>query len=621
MTSLGYQEIELASIAPNPLNPRKTFEGPKFDELVASIREKGVLQPIVVRPLDGIGGEENTYEIVAGERRWRAAMKLAEENGGGEARIPAMVRALTDDETFEVMTIENLQREDLNEREEAETFKSFLDRKGEKALPELAERTGIDPRYIRRRVHILTLPKEMLAAWEKGKLAYGHMGQLLRIRDQKERARLFKDTIAGDRWGEEKGQTFPVSWLKEQIDQKAISLDGAYFDKVACQHCSHNSASNLLLFGVEDLAGAHCLDAKCFKGKQNAHLMKHWKESPLGKKHRTSGFRFADNLQYEKFREFGGYREIKPTKNCFVCGQFVSRIHLTDERRAQIVCLNAACFDKEMHKQRPSQETKNLSPSELRQKTERRRSEQGNLFRETFFQERIPRAFAAIQPEDLQVDKLALTCLLYSNRKLHSWFYEQLDEGVQRAINPEGGSAGEPWFRLEPDEIWKAVEILATHPKVIRLLLHEAELQAVMQPEFGHDGRYRVAQSLGTDLQKEWQIHEAYLKAKTKAEIMAMGESLGILKDQKTQSFLYEKLGKKRGKFEACKKGELIRAFLESGVDLAGKVPEEILVKERKCRVCGCTDDHAWTGGCFWVEEDLCSACAAKKKGKGRKGK
>jgi ParB/RepB/Spo0J family partition protein len=83
---MSYQEIELSRIKPNPSNPRKHFDGPKFDELVDSIRIKGILQPIVIRPKDEI------FEIVAGERRWKAACKIAEENGGlQDQKIPAMV--------------------------------------------------------------------------------------------------------------------------------------------------------------------------------------------------------------------------------------------------------------------------------------------------------------------------------------------------------------------------------------------------------------------------------------------------------------------------------------------------------------------------------------------------
>ena len=120
-------------------------------------------------------------------------------------------------------------------------------------------------------------------------------------------------------------------------------------------------------------------------------------------------------------------------------------------------------------------------------------------------------------------------------------------------------------------------------------------------------------------------MDKEYLDKKTVAEIHALAQEFGLWKDPKCEAFLYETLGKKRGKFESCKKGELVRIILESGVDLAGKVPAEILKadrgadadpmeeKERTCRVCGCTEESACEGGCSWVEEDLCSACVNDK--------
>lgn len=614
--TLDIREIELVKIKPNPQNPRKNFEGSKFYELQASIREKGVLQPIIVRP-KGKG-----FEIVVGERRWRAACRLADDdrNTGGTI-IPAIVRNLTDDEAFEIMVIENLQREDLNEREEAETFKAFLSRKGEKSLPELADRTGIKPQYICRRVRILTLPKKILDTWEKGNLVYGHLEQLLRIEDKKEMARLFEEMLAGNRWANDK-KPHPVSWLKEKIDKMAIPLSAGYFDKKECKDCLKNSASDQFLFGIENLTKAHCLDPKCFKQKQNAYLVAHWKESPIGKKHRTNGFRFADDLVNSDFNQFQSWT-LQPTKNCFACENFASRISLadSDKERALIVCLNQTCFQKEIQKKKASDRTGASSKSEFASKMAARAVRVGTLFREEYFKQRIPRAIGALLPEDPTIDELALSSLIFYNRGLHAWFYQNLDSNERKRITlSQGLDEGtdektnlSPWFNLNAEEIWTT--ICRLFPQRIRLLLRDACIQTVLQSEFGHDGRYRVARSLGANLQEEWQIHGEYLKAKTKAEILKMGDSLGILKDEKAKTFLFEKLGKKRGKFETCKKGDLIRIFLESGVDLVGKVPEEILIKERKCRICGCTQDHACESGCYWIEEDLCSNCAKNLKG------
>jgi ParB/RepB/Spo0J family partition protein len=639
----GYQLVDLGRIKPSPMNPRKHFGGPKDEELIASVRSKGVLQPIVIRlsaevlqdevtgrfypafrrkgakghNVQGQGHESKgeaeaelgkmagsfEFEIVAGERRWRAACVVAKETGGlAGATIPAMVRTLTDDEAFDVMTIENLQREDLSERDEAEGFKAYLDRKGEEALPDLASRTGIDPRYIRRRVRILTLPTQVLEAWEKGKLAYGHLEQLRRLEDPGEIKRFFKEALGSS-----------VGSLKEDIDRMSVPLGKAEFkpSEAGCAKCPSNSEVQNDLFGTAE-GKSVCLDPACFLEKTRLWLTENWEKSRFRKRFQTNGFRFhrhGDNLQAE------GFYGYVPKKECKVCSDFLTILSEHDpfEPYQGLACLNPACYRKTVH--RSSSGRRQVDPKEI---SERRSTEHGVLFREEFFQTRIPSVFSKVAPEDPRVDALALLSLVSSNRGLHSWFYKSIPPDEQKTIptdkfgseNPEN----EDWFWIDQKEMARIIRRLPI--QFIRMLLHDAALEVIMQKEFGHDGRYRVASWLGMDLGKEWMLNQEYLEAKTKAEMLSMGESLGILKDPKAQAFLYEKLGKKRGKIDTCKKTELIRVFLESGVDLAGKVPDEILVKAQKCRVCGCTDDHACPGGCYWVEKDLCSACADKQKGK-----
>jgi ParB family chromosome partitioning protein len=159
-----YKEVNLKNITPNPHNPRTCFEGRAFDELVASIKKQGVIEPVIVRALNGSG----SFELIAGERRFRASKEAGKES------IPALVKDLTDDQAFDVMTIENLQRENLTEYEEAKAFKLYVDRKGaDKAVAELAERTGINHRYIQRRVAVLSLPDYILTIWQENNLLYG----------------------------------------------------------------------------------------------------------------------------------------------------------------------------------------------------------------------------------------------------------------------------------------------------------------------------------------------------------------------------------------------------------------------------------------------------------------
>ena len=122
-TPRNYREVALSQIRPTTANPRKSFKN--MEQMIESVRALGVIQPILIRPLSN-----SSYEIVAGERRYRAALAVAEENGGPDHyQIPAIVKEMTDDEAFEFMTVENLQREDLTELEEARNFQIYLDRR------------------------------------------------------------------------------------------------------------------------------------------------------------------------------------------------------------------------------------------------------------------------------------------------------------------------------------------------------------------------------------------------------------------------------------------------------------------------------------------------------------
>jgi len=289
-------EIPLDRLSSNPRNPRKDFGGERFDELVASVKEKGVIEPIIVRPREAGG-----YEIVAGERRRRAAISCS------HATIPAVVRELTDDQAFDFMLIENLQREDLTEFEEAQSFQAYVGRHGEQGVKELAGRTGISPRYIRRRMAVLHLPEYALEGWRKGKLKYGHLEQLLR-------------------------------------DSPGLGL--AYFPITpeGCETCPKNSMVQRDLFGIDDAGKSRCLDPACFKKKQNDWLLAHWKESPPGKKYGTSGFRFRDKVQY------GDHETVRhnfpPDEKCKACPHFLTIIDMTGEvcQGDEQECFNKACL-------------------------------------------------------------------------------------------------------------------------------------------------------------------------------------------------------------------------------------------------------------------------------------
>ena len=174
--------IPLDLIAPNPRQPRKSFDEQELRELAESLREHGVLQPILVRPLPG-----GRYELVAGERRWRAA-RLA-----GLDRMPAVVRsAAEDDERLELALIENMARQDLNPVEAARACAALVDEFG-LTKEEVGRRVGKSRVAISNLVRLLELPDEVLAMLESGQLSEGHGRAVLQARDHNTRRRVARD--------------------------------------------------------------------------------------------------------------------------------------------------------------------------------------------------------------------------------------------------------------------------------------------------------------------------------------------------------------------------------------------------------------------------------------------
>ena len=178
------RELEVTQIEPNPDQPRVKFDAAALDALAGSIGSVGLLQPLIVRPLD-----DGRYELVAGERRWRAAQKA------GIDRVPAVVRTSPEDERLQAALIENMVREDLNPVEEARACAALVDDLGI-SKEELARRVGRSRAAISNLIRLLDLPDPALALLERGELSEGHGRAILQVRDQDRRAQLAKQAAA-----------------------------------------------------------------------------------------------------------------------------------------------------------------------------------------------------------------------------------------------------------------------------------------------------------------------------------------------------------------------------------------------------------------------------------------
>lgn len=178
----GVVELDIQSVRPNPGQPRKEFDSERLDELAASITEHGIVQPIVVRKKD------DGYEIVAGERRWRGAQRA------GLAKIPALVRELTESEAMEIALIENLQRADLNPLEEAEAYR-VLQESFRLTQEELAKRLGKSRSQIANTLRLLQLSAPVRTEVREGRLSMGHAKVLLGVEDEALQAELARRTV------------------------------------------------------------------------------------------------------------------------------------------------------------------------------------------------------------------------------------------------------------------------------------------------------------------------------------------------------------------------------------------------------------------------------------------
>jgi ParB-like partition proteins len=197
-------EIPLAQLRANPYQPRKTFEEEAIKELAESIREHGVIQPIVVR--QALRG----YEIIAGERRFRASQLL------GNPTIPAVVRTYNDQQVMEIALIENVQREDLNAIEVAIAYQAIMNQFN-LTQEELSLKVGKSRSHIANFLRLLTLPDEIKDHVSRGTLSMGHARALVGIKEDAKRRELAKQTLTNE-WS--------VRELEEAVQNAEVKAKG-----------------------------------------------------------------------------------------------------------------------------------------------------------------------------------------------------------------------------------------------------------------------------------------------------------------------------------------------------------------------------------------------------------
>jgi ParB family chromosome partitioning protein len=185
----GVQQVNLAQIEPNPRQPRQSLRSPALEELAASIREHGLLQPLLLTAAPAANTNGVRYQLIAGERRWRAA-KLA-----GLHQVPAIVRGTTPQQMLELALVENIQRADLNPLEEAEAYRHLMDDFG-LTQEQVAHKVGKDRTTVANILRLLRLPEALKQAVLDERISEGHARALLQLNDEARERAMLKTVIA-----------------------------------------------------------------------------------------------------------------------------------------------------------------------------------------------------------------------------------------------------------------------------------------------------------------------------------------------------------------------------------------------------------------------------------------
>ncbi len=502
-------EIEVGRISVSTDNPRKGLDKLKLEELAASIKEKGLIEPIIVQP-KGTG-----FEIICGERRLKACLLV------GEKTITSVIRiGLSDKEAAEIRTIENLQREDLGPIDEANSFQSLLTEHGN-TFEDLASRIGKSKTYIKDRLSLISLPKIVKAAIIDGTISPGHGTVIMRIGD-KDRERFFK-MIVRDK--------LSIRSAENEIAQFSRDLGSAQFNKKECVTCIHNGKAQAGLFDKDTKLKGKCLKAGCFAKKSNDWVKSEIIELTKDNRKMMSEKEMNSLPGYPTSLSDGSWSKEKLGKKynerCADCPSLIFSISERDDgNKIEKHCSDNKCFNKLAY----GDQLKG-SPTISKNETQKRKTDGQTRDAKVRF-------WKSESIENATPDVISATCLFV----LSEFCFRYVDTGKKKRAKD--------FLAMTNAQRGKALEALFKSIVNGSVEMRDEDLEA-------------VAAKLGRITGKHFIIDEAYLKPKTKDQIISLSKELKIYSGTK-------KLGE-------MKKPELIKWFLSN--KLKGKIPKEMKLK------------------------------------------
>jgi len=539
-------------------NPRTYFDPVEMAEMEASVAAKGVIQPILIRPV------EDWYEIVAGERRWRAAMKTR----GEDYEIPVLVRILSDDEADELALIENVSRANMSPAEEAVAAAKILGR-CEGNRDEAAKRLGWSRSTLDKRLALMNCSPSVMAALNERKIQLGHAELLAAVpKDRQEKA--LANLLAQP--------SLPsVAVFKAGLEEIAKALSTAIFDKEGCASCHHNSGNQQALF-AEAVSEGHCTNGACFDGKTEEVLEA--KRKSLEENYpKVVIVRQGENNTVVKLVADGatgvGNEQAAACRSCKSFGAAVSAIPGKMGNVYESQCFDPACHTKKVGERLLAEKAVagNGAATSATGKPAGTKPAAGSGAGKS---KATTKGGAATSVQDsqrvvdyrIEVWRKALKKELYADahKNLCMLIGVMMTRGGSNVSSTKLASGFEALTsqKAPSSNVGEAAEMVGQADEEVRSKMLSGIIISITDSIEKHHlpGMLKFMQ---VDMSKHWKLNADFLDLLTKSEIEVVAEELG----------LKVALGEQYAKAKTGKKNEFIKALLEcKNFDFEGKIPK-----------------------------------------------
>lgn len=537
-------------------NPRTYLDPVETDEMEASVAAKGVIQPILIRPV------EDWYEIVAGERRWRAAINTR----GEDYEIPVLVKELSDEEADELALIENVSRANMSPAEEAVAAAKILGR-CEGNRDEASKRLGWSRNTLDKRLALMNCSPSVMTALNERKILLGH-AELLAAVPKDRQEKVLVNLLAQP--------SLPaVSAFKAGLEEIAKALSTAIFDKEDCASCHHNSGNQQTLF-AEAVSEGHCTNGACFDGKTE-EVLEAKKKSLEENFPKVVIVRQGENNTVVKLVAEGatgvGAEQASACRSCKSFGAAVSAIPGKIGNVYESQCFDPACNAQKIGERLLAEKEAEKSAQSTKQDASASsKSKAGKSGGKTTTSS--TGAMTSVQDTQRVVDyrievwRKALKKELCADaqKNLCMLIGVMMSRGGSNVSSTKLASGFETLTSLKSptSNVGEAAEMVAQAEEGVRSKMLSGIVISITD---SIEKQYLpgMLKFMEVDLSKHWKLNADFLDLLTKSEIEVIAEKLG----------LKVALGEQYAKAKGGKKGEFIKALLEcKNFDFAGKIPK-----------------------------------------------